>query len=143
MWRAWKLGSVFDIGIYVHWSFLLAPLYAFIHQSIVSDVASGAFIAGIVFLVFGCIILHELGHALAARFYGIRTRDITLYPIGGLARLERMSEKPIEELVIALAWPAVNVVIAILLGCVLGVALLLNPGFGAPFTVGGLVLALA
>jgi Zn-dependent protease len=110
-----KLGNAFGIGIFVHWTFFLVPaLVLFTNPGL-----SGPALALALFLVlavFGCVVLHELGHALAARRFGIATRDITLYPIGGVARLERMSEKPWEEFWIAVAGPAVNLLIAGLLG---------------------------
>jgi Zn-dependent protease len=111
----WKLGRAFGIGIYVHWTFALIVgyvLFSSLSAPGQSPVDRAIHSLTFVCAAFGCVVLHELGHALTARHYGIATRDITLYPIGGVARLERMSERPAEEFWIAVAGPAVNVVIA-------------------------------
>src|SRR6266540_954566 len=112
----WKLGRFAGIDVYIHATFLLLigwVGYSYWQQSQQwSEVLKGILFILALFL---CVVLHEYGHALTARKYGIRTRDITLYPIGGVARLERMPDKPIEELWVALMGPAVNVVIAAVL----------------------------
>jgi Zn-dependent protease/CBS domain-containing protein len=119
---AWSipLGRVLGTEIRLHLTFLL--LLAWIGLAHGMQGGTAAAIQGVVFisLIFACVVLHEFGHVLAARRYGIATPDITLLPIGGVARLERIPEKPAEELVVALAGPAVNVVIAALLLVVLG-----------------------
>src|SRR5436305_2617814 len=121
MGRSLRIGTAFGIGLYVHWSFLIIPLLAISStwRAGLDQVLLGT---GLVFGLFGCVLLHELGHALMARKFGIGTRDITLLPIGGVARLERMSEHPGEEIAIAVAGPLVNVVIAAGLWFVMTVA---------------------
>ena len=116
----WKFGTFAGIDVYIHATFLLLIGWVgyshWLENNSWSDVLSGI---GFILVLFLCVLLHEYGHALTARKYGIKTRDITLYPIGGVARLERMPEKPIEELWVALMVPAVNVVIAAILFAVL------------------------
>jgi Zn-dependent protease len=117
---SWKLAEVGGIGIYVHASFaLLLAWVAMRHFGSGGGMAAAATGFAFIVAVFAIIVMHELGHAFAARAFGIRTRSITLLPIGGVAALERMPEKPSQELIVALAGPAVNVVLAVGLAVVM------------------------
>ncbi|HMP28454.1 MAG TPA: site-2 protease family protein [Saprospiraceae bacterium] len=109
------IASAFKIPIKIHWSFSL--LIAFLAFTLWSDQVSfvrGMWFAGYVACLFICVVLHEYGHALMAKKYGIKTKDIIISPIGGVARLEKLPESPKQEMIVAIAGPLVNVVIALL-----------------------------
>lgn len=111
-----KLFTLFGIPVHLHWSFGLIFLYAtWIGYANQMGAIGTIWLMGFFVALFGCVLLHEYGHALTAKRYGVNTQDIILTPIGGIARLERMPEKPVQELLVAIAGPMVNVVIALLL----------------------------
>lgn len=134
---SWKVGRIAGVDLYIHATFLLlvgwvALSHWFQGRSVAAAMAGVAFILAI----FICVVLHELGHALAAKEFGIKTRDITLLPIGGAARLERMPEDPKQELAVAVAGPVVSLAIAAALFVWLQLTRALEP-LGALSLTGG------
>lgn len=111
---SWRIGRFVGINVYVHATFLLLILWVvavhWLQHRSVGDVLNGV---AFILVLFACVVLHEFGHALTARHYGIPTKDITLLPIGGVSRFERMPDKPWQEFWVAIAGPLVNVGIAI------------------------------
>jgi Zn-dependent protease/CBS domain-containing protein len=113
MRRSLQIGSVAGIGIFLHWTFGLlvlgVPAFYLWQGATPRAALAGTAVVGVVFV---CVLLHELGHALTARRFDVPTRDITLYPIGGIARLQEIPEEAIKEFWIAVAGPAVNAALA-------------------------------
>jgi Zn-dependent protease/CBS domain-containing protein len=117
---SFKIGTIAGTALRVHVTFALLLVWIWVmHYRIGGAPAAWEGVAFIV-AVFVCVVLHEFGHIAAARYFGIATPDITLLPIGGVARLERMPEEPVQELVIAVAGPLVNVAIAAVILLALG-----------------------
>ncbi|HAD13796.1 MAG TPA: hypothetical protein DCF33_15320 [Saprospirales bacterium] len=113
---SFKLFTWLGIPVFLHWTFGLIFMYILWHaQSEGLGTVETFWLTGLFMSLFLCVLLHEYGHAIAARKYNVKTRDIVLMPIGGVARLEKMPEKPIQEFVVAIAGPAVNVLIATVL----------------------------
>jgi Zn-dependent protease len=111
-----KIGNWFGIPVYLHWSFFLVFLYAiYIGNREGMNNESIVWLMGYFVATFACVLLHEYGHALTARRYGVPTHDIILMPLGGMARLARIPEKPWHEFLVAIAGPLVNIVIAAVL----------------------------
>lgn len=117
---SFSIGRLFGSELRVHATFFLLIAWIGAAAWIADGPAAAAMNVAFVLSLFACVVLHEFGHALMARRFGIKTPDITLLPIGGVARLERLPEKPGEEIAVALAGPAVNVVIWAVLTLVLG-----------------------
>lgn len=111
-----RLFKLFGINVYLHWSFIFLIFYLmYVTYSRHADVKSFFTLLALVLIIFACVIMHEYGHALAARRFGISTHDITILPIGGVARLTHIPKNPSQELIVVIAGPAVNLAIFLLL----------------------------
>lgn len=129
-----SLGSYFGIKIKVHWTFLFLILWI-VFDELKRGGSTESILFNIVFVivVFICVIFHEMGHALTAKRFGIQTKKITLLPIGGMASMERLPESPKQELLVVLAGPMVNIIIALLLFFIVPIQELINLNFTETF----------
>jgi Zn-dependent protease/CBS domain-containing protein len=126
-----NIGSIAGTAVRIHITFLLFLIWIF--GASYATGGSDAAWSGLIFLIliFACVLAHEFGHIFTARAFGVATPDVTLLPIGGVARLERIPEKPMEEFLIAIAGPLVNVVIAGLLMLFAGAEITSNAAHAA------------
>jgi Zn-dependent protease/CBS domain-containing protein len=133
MGGSFKIGRAFGIDVKVHWTFfLLLAFFAFAGYQRTGSPLNALVTTLVILALFLCVLLHEYGHSLVAQRLGIETKDITLLPIGGVARLKSLPEKPMDEVKIAIAGPLVNVVLAPIF---FGVALLLGDGLTTPANI--------
>lgn len=130
--RSVTLGHIHGIAIKLHPTFALVLFWIVLNRSAFgSGWASLGFGLLLTTLVFGCVVLHELGHSVMAMQYGLRVQDITIWPMGGVARIEAAPMRPLTELVIAIAGPAVNIAIGVALLPVLALYAVVS-GFHSP-----------
>jgi len=116
MGSSMRLFRIWGIDVKVHWSFVLILAYgAFLYSGRANPLAGALYGIVVILLLFVCVLLHEFGHALTAKYFKVNVPTITLLPIGGVAQLERMPRQPIQEFLIAIAGPAVNFALTILL----------------------------
>jgi Zn-dependent protease/CBS domain-containing protein len=110
---SFRIGRIFGIDVKVHWTFLLLLIFfAFLGYRSAQSPTGALISVAVVLALFACVLLHEFGHSLVAKRLGIDVPDITLLPIGGVARLKTLPERPMDEVKIAVAGPLVNVVLA-------------------------------
>ena len=144
MKKSYRVATFSGIDVYLHWSFTLMVVGFFVYYYVQSGSLYVALFGLVVMAAaFGSVVLHEFGHALMARRFNIPTLDITLYPIGGVARLQRMPRDPSQELWIALAGPAVNLAIAgglYLILSVVGMPMAVESIFGTPTNLIGMLI---
>ncbi|MBN2044234.1 MAG: site-2 protease family protein [Anaerolineales bacterium] len=111
-----RIGKFWGIDVFLHATFFVMIVWLGISYWIQgNNIVTALTGVGFILALFGSVVLHEYGHALTARRFGVETKNITLYPIGGVASLERIPEKPKQELLVALAGPAVNLVISLVI----------------------------
>src|SRR3712207_2197825 len=113
MGNSFKIGRLFGIDLKVHWTFfLLLAFFAFVSYQRTGSLTNALITALVIVALFVCVVLHEYGHSIVAQRLGIEIHDITLLPIGGVARLKSLPTRPMDEVKIAIAGPLVNVVLA-------------------------------
>jgi len=120
MGSTWRIATIFGIPIRLHWTlglFFLFFIWLAFREAL--SIPSVSLLLGFIISLYICILLHEFGHSLTAKRYGVKTRDIILSPIGGLARLESIPENPFQEFKVAINGPLVNLAIASILAAIL------------------------
>ena len=140
-----KIGTYFGIPLRVHFTFPLILLFFGVEGWLRGDWRDALWGMLFVLVIFVCVVLHELGHSLQARRFGVTVRDIVLLPIGGMARAERIPESPREEILVAVSGPLVNFTIAALIALVrwtAGVPVISADGFFASLLIVNLALGL-